>query len=223
MNRPSAVLFDAGGTLVTMDPGRFGDVVEPILGERPEPDRMMQAHYLAMAAIADNTHLLADGAGVWWPWWLAQFLQFAGLQPDPEAVRALAAGRGLWRRALPGAVDGVAAVRAAGYRVAVVSNADGHVRDDLQAAGFGELFDVIIDSTVVGVSKPDPAIFAYALDALGVGAAETWYVGDSQVFDRAGAAAAGLAEFVLVDPTHLHNGYRPRIARIDELPALLAP
>jgi putative hydrolase of the HAD superfamily len=223
MSRPAAILFDAGGTLVTMDPELFGDVVEPILGERPDPDRMVPAHYLAMAAIVDNTHLVNEGAGVWWPWWLAQFLQFSGLPPDPEAVQALAASHGLWRRALPGALDGVATVRAAGYRIAVVSNADGHVRDDLRAAGFGDLFDVIIDSTVVGVSKPDPAIFGYALDALGVSAAATWYVGDSPVFDLAGAQAAGLADFVLVDPTDLHDGYHPRIGRIDELPALLGP
>jgi putative hydrolase of the HAD superfamily len=222
MNRPKAVLFDAGGTLVTIQPDLFGDLVEPILGERADPDRMVQAHYHAMAAIADNPHVLADGAAVWWPWWLAQFLQFSGLSPHPEVVQRLADSHGLWRQPLPGALEGVAAVVAGGYRVAIVSNADGHVRDDLDAAGFGDLFDVVIDSTVVGVSKPDPAIFGHALDAIGVEAAETWYVGDSPIFDLAGAEAAGLAEFVLVDPFGLHEGYEPRIAEIGELVALLA-
>ena len=221
MTKPQAVLFDAGGTLVTMDPKRFGDLVEPIVGERPDPDRMVEAHYHAMAAIIDNTHLLEEGAEVWWPWWLSQFMQFSGLMPHPEAVQALADNQGLWRSPLPGALDGVAAVIDAGYQVAIVSNADGTVAQDLQAAGFGPLFDVIIDSTVVGVAKPDPGIFTYALEALGVAAADTWYVGDSPLFDRGGAEAAGLAEFVLVDPFALHDGYRPRISRIDELPALL--
>ncbi len=216
-----AVLFDAGGTLVTMDPGIFGDLVEPILGERAEPDRMLAAHYHAMAAIADNTHLLEGGSGVWWPWWLAQFLQFSGLVPHPDAVAALATSHGIWRLPLPGAVEGVAAVAAAGYQVAVVSNADGKVSDDLEAAGFGHLFDTIIDSSVVGVSKPDPAIFAFALEALGVEAADAWYVGDSRVFDLGGAKAAGLAEFVLVDPIGLQDGYQPRVAEIGELLELL--
>jgi len=221
MSTPKAVLFDAGGTLVTMDPNRFGDLIEPILGVRPEADRMVQAHYHAMAAIADNQDVLAKGSEVWWPWWLSQFMQFAGLMPDPEAVQALVDNQGLWRWPLPGALEGVAAIIEAGYQVAIVSNADGTVAQDLKAAGFGDLFDIIIDSTVVGVAKPDPGIFTFALEALGVEAADTWYVGDSPLFDLGGAEAAGLAEFVLVDPFGLHDGYRPRISRIDELPALL--
>lgn len=221
MTRPTAVLFDAGGTLVTMSPVVLGDLVEPIIGRRPEPEAMVRAHYHAMAAIADNLQLLAEGPGVWWPWWLGQFLQFSGLPADPEAVELLAGSRGLWRQPLPGALEGVSAVAAAGYRVAVVSNADGHVRDDLAAAGFGDLFDVVIDSTVVGVAKPDPAIFNHALAALDVAAADAWYVGDSAIFDLAGAEAAGLANFVLVDPIGLNDGYQPRIGGVDELPGLL--
>ena len=221
MTSPRAVLFDAGGTLVTMDPEIFGDIVEPILGERPAADRMLAAHYHAMAAIADNTHLLGDGPGVWWPWWLSQFLQLSGLAPHPDAVEALAASHGIWRLPLAGALEGVAAIAGAGFRVGVVSNADGRVADDLAAAGFDGLFEVIVDSSVVGVSKPDPAIFTFALEALRVDAADAWYVGDSRVFDLEGAEAAGLAEFVLVDPIGINDGYQPRVSQIGDLLALL--
>jgi len=222
MTKPTAVLFDAGGTLVTMDPTILGDILEPIIGERPDPDRMLAAHFHAMAAVADNTHLLAEGAAVWWPWWLERFLSLSGVSPHPDAVAELADSHGVWRHPLPGAIEGVAAVAAAGYRVAVVSNADGRVAEDLAAAGFDGLFETIIDSTVVGVAKPDPAIFTCALDALDVTAADTWYVGDSRVFDLAGAEAAGLAEFVLVDPVGVGDDYRPIIAEIGELLDLLA-
>ncbi|MGI9649250.1 MAG: HAD family hydrolase [Acidimicrobiia bacterium] len=221
MSLPKAVLFDAGGTLVTMHPGPFGDVVEPILGERPDPDRMLDAHYQAMAAIGADLPLLEQGPAVWWPWWLAQYLQLSGLPPHPAAVAELAATHGLWRLPLPGSLEGVRSVADAGCRVGVVSNADGHVRDDLEAAGFGGLFEVIIDSTAVGVSKPDPAIFDHALEALEVEASETWYVGDSLLFDLGGAEAAGLAEFVLVDPVGLHGGYSPRVGQLTELVDLM--
>jgi putative hydrolase of the HAD superfamily len=223
MTVPKAVLFDAGGTLVTMDPDILGDIVEPILGERPKADRMLAAHYHAMAAIADNVALLEDGSTAWWPWWLSQFLQFSGVMPHPDAVAALAASHGVWRLPLAGALEGVAAVVEAGFRVAVVSNADGRVAEDLAAAGFDGVFEAIIDSSLVGVSKPDPAIFTFALDALGVEPADAWYVGDSRVFDLRGAEAAGLAEFVLVDPTGRQDGYQPRIANIGELMGLLQP
>jgi GMP synthase-like glutamine amidotransferase len=45
--------------------------------------------------------------------------------------------------------------------------------------------------------------------------------GDSPLFDLRGARAAGLAEFVLVDPVDAHPGYQPRVASLDQLPALL--
>jgi len=57
---------------------------------------------------------------------------------------------------------------------------------------------VVIDSAVVGVAKPDPAIFSIALDAIGVPGSQTvLYVGDSLRYDVAGALAAGL------QPVHL--------------------
>jgi putative hydrolase of the HAD superfamily len=217
--KPKAILFDAGGTLVTMHPAKFGDVVEPVSGQRPDPERMIDAHYLAMDAIGRNRHLL-EGDG-WWRWWLGQFLSFAGFDPSEEAVAQLAGTRGLWQSALPGARETVAAARDAGYRVAVVSNADGHVARDLEAAGFGGMFEIIVDSTVVGVSKPDPRIFGYALDALGIEAGEAWYVGDSALFDLEGARNAGLAEFVLVDPFGLHD-HSPQVGDIGDLLGLLA-
>ena len=74
MNRPQAILFDAGGTLVTMDPAAFGDVVEPVLGTRPDPDRMITAHYQAMGAIGRNSRLIEEQPRDWWRWWLARFM-----------------------------------------------------------------------------------------------------------------------------------------------------
>jgi len=64
---------------------------------------------------------------------------------------------------------------------------------------------VVVDSAVVGVAKPDPAIFGIALDALGVPASRTvLYVGDSLRYDVAGAVAADL------QPVHLDpHGFCP--------------
>jgi len=64
---------------------------------------------------------------------------------------------------------------------------------------------VVVDSAVVGVAKPDPAIFGIALDALGVTCRETvLHVGDSLRYDVAGALAAGL------EPVHLDpHGFCP--------------
>ena len=221
MTAPRAVLFDAGGTLVHMDPQAVGDVLEPVAGSRPDPDRMVAAHYRAMAALnaaISGRHL--EGRDLWREW-LAGFLEDTGVPPTDAAVEALANARLIWTRPVPGAVAAVAAVRAAGCRVAVVSNADGDVREVLELAGFGGAFEFVLDSAVEGVAKPDPEIFRRALDRLDVVPAAAWYVGDSPYHDVGGAAAAGLAATVLVDPLGLTPGHHPRVCSVVEVPRLL--
>jgi putative hydrolase of the HAD superfamily len=61
----------------------------------------------------------------------------------------------------------------------------------------------VLDSTVVGVAKPDPAIFLLALDAIDVAPHRAIHVGDTPSADIAGARAAGVRP-VLVDPYDLH-------------------
>ena len=56
---------------------------------------------------------------------------------------------------------------------------------------------IVIDSGAVGVAKPDPAIFAIALEACGVAPERVVHVGDAVGADVAGALAAG------VRPLHL--------------------
>ena len=85
--------------------------------------------------------------------------------------------------------------------------------------GPGVEVEVIVDSTVVGVAKPDARIFEIALDAMGVAAADSWYVGDMPAFDVAGARNAGLRPF-LMDPDQLHlDADYDRIGSLSELAA----
>jgi putative hydrolase of the HAD superfamily len=85
---------------------------------------------------------------------------------------------------------------------------------------------VVVDSTVVGVAKPDPAIFEHALPFFeGVPRERIAYVGDSVTMDVGGATAAGLHP-ILIDPYDDHAGLefagRPvtRIAEVGELVGL---
>jgi FMN phosphatase YigB (HAD superfamily) len=82
----------------------------------------------------------------------------------------------------------------------VVSNSDGRVEQALEAAGLRHLFDVVIDSTLAGVEKPDPRIFQAALEQLGVNPDEVIYVGDLYEIDVLGARAAGIEAVLLVEP-----------------------
>ena len=121
----------------------------------------------------------------------------------PEVRQCLVAlhdERHLWSSTLPGTRDALARLRAARLRLGVVSNSDGRVEAALEAAGLLEFFEVVIDSALAGVEKPDPAIFHAALTALGVPAQEALYVGDLYDVDVLGARAAGM-DAVLFAPS----------------------
>jgi putative hydrolase of the HAD superfamily len=65
------------------------------------------------------------------------------------------------------------------YALGVVSNFYGNLEVVCKEFGLATLFGAKIDSVVVGVRKPDPAIFGMALKKLGVAGANTFVVGDS--------------------------------------------
>jgi epoxide hydrolase-like predicted phosphatase len=78
------------------------------------------------------------------------------------------------------------------YRTGIVSNSFVGAREREQAAyGFEELVDEIVYSHEVGMSKPDPRIYALVCERLGVRPSEMIFLDDAQVC-VAGAAEAGI-------------------------------
>jgi putative hydrolase of the HAD superfamily len=124
-------------------------------------------------------------------------MALAGI-PDDKVADAIAAvravnaqRRSLWSEVLPHARQHLD--RLAGqFRLSVVSNSDGRVEQQLIEEGLADPFEFIVDSTVVGVEKPDPRIFEICLERLGLRAGQCLYVGDTMTFDVRGAAAAGM-------------------------------
>ena len=106
---------------------------------------------------------------------------------------------GLCHRADGEAAKALQRAREAGCVVGVISNSNGSVRRALEEAGLGPYLDFVIDSTVVGIAKPDPRVFALGLEAAGAPADQACYIGDSYLVDVVGARRAGL-DAVLFDP-----------------------
>lgn len=106
------------------------------------------------------------------------------------------------------------------YRLGLVTN--GMVLPE--RFGLEDLFGVAVTAVSAGAAKPDPAIFAPALAALGSTADRAAYVGDSVADDVAGARAAGLMS-VWFNRNDLRDP-RPKpdyeIVRLAQLPDLLA-
>ncbi|RKU27597.1 hypothetical protein C6497_11045 [Candidatus Poribacteria bacterium] len=78
------------------------------------------------------------------------------------------------------------------YKLGVISNNFGNTAGWCDDYKLTPLLDVIIDSTVLGISKPEPGIFEAALSELGVSPNESIYIGDSYRADMVGAKGVGM-------------------------------
>jgi putative hydrolase of the HAD superfamily len=79
-------------------------------------------------------------------------------------------------------------------RLGLLTNGPADIpRFKFDGTGLAECFDAVVISGEVGIGKPDPAVFAYALDRLGTTAEETVMVGDSWERDVLGALGAGMS------------------------------
>ena len=195
-----AVTLDAMGTLVTIEPPgprlqrslerRIGRVVD--LARCEGAMRVEMRHYRAhcisardapsLAALRlDCAALLADALG----------LGIAGPDLLPSLTDAIAF------RAYPDAAPALAALAAAGLRLAVIANWDVSLREVLARFGLGEHLVAVVTAAEVGAAKPDPKPFQVALARLGVEAGDAIHVGDDPETDVTGARAAGLSAVLL--------------------------
>lgn len=211
MNDFDAVWFDAGGVLVLPDPTVLAPLLEPY-GGSVDLDRHRRAHYAAMAVKSHMEH----GEDNWLAYDEA-YVRSVGVRDHLVVLssRLLSACRvpELWRWPIPDSVAAVRTLHLAGIPLAVVSNASGQIAATLEMAQICQAGDgpcvpmrCIIDSHVVGVAKPDPAIFDFAARYFeGIHRCRVIYVGDSVSIDVNGATAAGLRP-VLLDPFDDHAG-----------------
>jgi putative hydrolase of the HAD superfamily len=79
----------------------------------------------------------------------------------------------------------------------VLSNFDSRLYKVLKALNLEDFFESITISTEVGVAKPDPQIFAIALEKHHCQPANAWHIGDSKQEDYEAANAAGLRGILL--------------------------
>jgi len=103
----------------------------------------------------------------------------------------------LWETVPDEVLPALAALRATGRRLVVLSNANGTLHRAFDRLGLTRAFDVIFDSFNEGVEKPDPRLFRIALERSGAEASTTLHVGDLYHVDVAGARAAGLTPALL--------------------------
>jgi putative hydrolase of the HAD superfamily len=202
---PSALLFDAMGTLVRLAAPapalrlalaqRFGVQVTDEQARRAREAEI--AYYRAHLHEGASATSLAELRSR-----CAEVLRGAlppscalHAVPAPELTEALVGA--LRFEAFPDALPALQAARARGQRAVVVSNWDCSLPEVLQRVGLASWLHGVLSSAQVGAAKPSPVIFEAALALAGCRADEALHIGDSPAEDVAGARAAGVAVLLL--------------------------
>ncbi len=231
--RPRAVLFDAGFTLTFHDGARIAAYaakagVAADARALEQAERALREELRETPGVVMKTH--HDGGFSWHQRMYRRLLDLAGTAGPPASLDGAAETilrehrlSNAWRRIGAGVRASLERLRAAGLKLAVVSNSEGTLEQMLVEIDLRPLFDTVLDSSVVGFTKPDPRIYHLALERLGVRAADALMVGDSPSADVDGAHAVGIRA-ALIDPYGFYPWSRaPRFADVAALTeALLA-
>ena len=217
---PEVILFDVGNTLLFPNWQR---ILAPLaeMGIMPSPEQLQAIERRTKNEFDELvTHGTVDHG--FWQLFYSHLLELLHVQENRvgRALNEATRQSSNWDRIRPGtraALDEIGS----GYRIGVISNADGKIAEVLKVCGIGDCFLSITDSGIVGHEKPHPAIFAAALRTMKVEPGRAMYVGDVYAVDYLGATSAGM-QAVLFD---VAGAYRergvPRVESLRQLQQLL--
>jgi HAD superfamily hydrolase (TIGR01509 family) len=216
------VFLDAGGVLLFPNWTRIQAALAA-QGVRVTADALARAEPRGRKQLDDaRTIVTTTDASRGWVFF-DLILEHAGVPRSPATAAALTElhayhqAHNLWELVPEGVPAALAALRAHGLRLVVVSNANGTLGAHMERIGLRAAVDVVIDSCEEGVEKPDPRLFEIALARAGARRETTIHVGDLYQVDIVGARAAGIRA-VLLDETDLHpEADCDRVASLAEL------
>jgi putative hydrolase of the HAD superfamily len=209
-SHPSAILLDVGGVFLLPSRTHIRSALRRIGHDVTRDEMIDRAHYLSVRVFPMDL----DGTEAMDPYWseyLEAYARSVGVKKAliREAIDHLRneyVTGGLWTHLIEGSKEGLGRLVATGVPVGIVSNSDGTIEERLRdmevlQVGSGSGIEVccVIDSGTVGVEKPNPGIFDFALEILGLPPNDVWYVGDTPGFDVVAANRAGLQP-ILMDP-----------------------
>jgi putative hydrolase of the HAD superfamily len=215
--------LDAGNTMVFLDHGRLARACEAA-GFPTSAAELNAAEGATKIALL---HGAAD-AFTWgrsqgpsvrsWGRFVGTMAMHSGLGVErvPALLDALWVehrAKNFWYLVPEGLAAALDDVRSCGVPVAVVSNSEGRLEGLLDEVGLLASVDMVVDSGVVGIEKPDPRIFRIPLDRFGVPPSRALHLGDVYSTDVLGARAAGV-HVALVDPFGHLAGLHEDVPRV---------
>lgn len=219
------IFFDIGNTLFFFNYEFLRDLLAQRFGVTATTEEIERRH-LAMkrSIVAENLVGTMGHDELWWEayrrWLLGIGVDEGEVRPISQAIRDHPFRHLFWARMEEGTPEMLDWFRERGFRLGVISNAEGQIRRLLEHAHVDGRFDVVVDSSVVGFAKPDERIFRHAIEQMGATPARCVHVGDLFDVDVQGARAAGILP-ILVDRDGLSPGVDClTVRRATELPQL---
>ena len=203
------IFFDLGETLVTqniednMVTRNALREISPILPKRVSPERMFELYregYKINEAIRSKHHVEIPIQV-----WMRQLLERI-IEDNPsdqlvkKAIKIIVKARAANGIAFDDADSTLRNLSQRDFKIGIISNVSSHevamgILDNVKLTKY---FDQVITSASVGIRKPDPGIFRYALMQFKARPKEAVMVGDSETHDVGGGYVAGL-KTVLID------------------------
>jgi len=219
------VILDFGGTLADgrIDWGEYHKAIQGLLKGLGFSVEMRRLKRALAAALDRLERVRARGEELTFEEVYAHALSRLGVPAEEETLERL---HDLYRRhlrtTLYPCVEEVIGTLSKRYRLALLSNTMSDTpRIILRRSGLLGHFDAVVCSRDVGIRKPNPRIFLYVLEKLGVKPEEAVHVGDSVEDDMEGASRAGIKAILIRGPgTSRWAG--PSVASVCELPRIIA-
>ena len=194
--RYDAVVFDLSGVVISSAFDAIADLVSGPL----DRDAVLA---LLLGPYGDDTdhvwHRVERGEAPISEWivWVGEQADEAGITIDWDGFLAMM-GRLTVHEVI---VDRIEGLRAEGYRTALCTN---NVKEGSAAwrerVPVDDLFDAVVDSSAVGMRKPDARIYLHTLSLIGIDDPARAVFLDDHPGNVAGAERAGLTGLLVEDP-----------------------
>ncbi len=203
MAQAKAIFFDLGETLVTQNiednlvTKKALEKISKILLRHKSPSELFKIYkqgYKVNEAFRSKHHVEIPIQA-----WMVQLLRRA-LDEEPEdnlveeAIKIVVTARAENAVVFPDSKRLLERLSKRRIKLGIISNVSSHdvAVEILRKVGLLEYFDKVVTSAFVGIRKPDPGIFLYALMQFKLQPREAVHVGDSERHDVWGGTITGL-------------------------------
>ncbi len=215
--------LDAGNTVIFLDHARLAEVasrhglnvgVATLIGTEGAAKRR---HAEGKMVDVAWSHRDAPGARGWGSM-VATIVVEAGL-PESAAPAfldeawPLHCAKNFWSIVPEGFGAAIERARRHDVQIVLVSNSEGMLAELFAELDIVQHFDLLLDSGIIGLEKPDPRFFEVALKKLRVPAEEALHLGDMYSTDILGARAAKMRA-ALIDPHGHYEDMYPDVPRV---------